>query len=337
MQAPDSFEAINDLYYRRGMTDGLPIVPPTPERVAAFVAAAAREGKEELGRIPPSWAQATVEKVAINALMAGCLPEYMPLVLAAVEVIAQEQFNLYAIQATTSSVSPGFVVNGPVAGALEVSGGYNCLGQGYRANATIGRAVRLVMTNIGGGRPGDTDRSTQGWPGKFALCFAENEAASPWDPLQAELGYDRGDSIITGFGARGTTNVIDPNSKSAEGILLSIALHMTPTLMGGGQPVVVICPENAQVIARDGLSKGDVKAFLWEHVRLPYTAFSRDTQEAAFKGRQAAARNLYGQAIIAAGPEDILVVVAGGAGYNTTVIPTTMARTTTARVRWPAG
>ncbi|HLE81893.1 MAG TPA: hypothetical protein VJA25_11435 [Dehalococcoidia bacterium] len=332
-QASGSWDEVSDLYYRRGMTDGLPIVPPTAERVAVMVAASGREPGAVLGKLPPLWASATVEKVAVNAVMAGCLPEYMSVVLAAVEVVAEEQFNLYAVQATGSPVSPGFVVNGPVAGALGINAGYNALGQGHRANATIGRALRLVLINIGGGRPGDTDRATQGWPGKFTLCFAENEAESPWDPLHVELGYDKQSSTITGFGACGTTAVTDPRSQSAEGILLSLANHMTPNLAGGGQPVVVIAPENAHVIARDGFTKDDVKLFLWEHARLPVTAFSQDAQIAAIKVRRESGRSPYSYATVAAQPGDILVVVAGGAGYHSTIIPTIMARATTRVIR----
>jgi hypothetical protein len=186
----------------RGWSDGLPIIPPTPDRVQHMLEGTRRGPQSLIGRIPPRWGDATVEKVAVNAVMAGCLPAYMPVLTTAIEAMLAPEFNLYGIQATTHPVAPLLILNGPLARQLDVNNSYNVYGPGWRANATIGRAIRLLLLNVGGGIPGKGDRSTQGSPAKFAFCIAENETRNPWLPLHVERGFDAGTSTVTVWGGR---------------------------------------------------------------------------------------------------------------------------------------
>ncbi|MBA3367867.1 MAG: hypothetical protein H0T99_04235 [Geodermatophilaceae bacterium] len=180
-----------DYYEAQGWTDGLPVVPPTEAAVAAALEYTDLAPDDVLGKIPATRAEATVHAVAVNAVMAGCKPEYLPVVISAIRGLAHPDFNAYGIQATTNPVAVLVVVNGPIAEELGFNGKGNCLGQGFRANATVGRAVRLCMINIGGGAPQTMDKATQGQPGKYGMCIAENEEESPWDPFHVERGYDK--------------------------------------------------------------------------------------------------------------------------------------------------
>ena len=185
---PGAWDEIDTHYQERGWTDGLPIVPPTERRVHELLKQTPRDPREVVGVLPPRQGEATVEKIAVNAVMAGCRPEYFPVVLAAIEALADPLFNLDSVQATTHPVATLLVVNGPITRAIGLQAGYGSFGQGFRANLTIGRAVRLVLMNVGGGLPGSGDRATQGTPAKIAYCVAENEAESPWEPLHVEAG-----------------------------------------------------------------------------------------------------------------------------------------------------
>jgi len=209
INASDSLEEINDLYYERSWADGLPIIPPTEERVMAMLAGTTQKPQNVVAEIPPQWGEATVEKVAINAVMAGCLPEYMPVILAAVEAMVEKQLNLYALQATTHPSAPLVIVNGPIRKELGLNSGYNVFGQGNRANATIGRAIRLILVNIGGAVPSKLDRATHGQPSKYSFCIAENEEVNPWEPLHVERGFDPSVSTVTIFGVENPWNVIE--------------------------------------------------------------------------------------------------------------------------------
>ncbi|MBI2887115.1 MAG: hypothetical protein HYY02_07890 [Chloroflexi bacterium] len=330
-----------DSYYERGLTDGLPIIPPTPERVQAMLEHAGRSPEERLGIVPPNWVPATVQKAAVNAVMAGCRPEYFPVVLAALEALTDEKFNLYGVQATTEPDGPMVIVNGPVRNEIGMNCGYNCLGQGNRANATIGRAVRLCLINIGGGRPGQTDRATQGFPGKYTFCFGENEEESPWPPLHADRGYDRTASAVTMVAAEGSINIGDAGSKSAESLLTTIAGSITAigaNSMMGGEIVLVMCPEHARTIARDGWSKEDAKHFLYEKANVPLAVFPLE-RAARIQERfpDLLAEDSHGELLFPAvkAPENVVIVVAGGGGAHTTFCPTwgAQTRSITRRVR----
>ena len=272
IEVEDSLEAANDWFCREKLSDGLPIVPPTPERVGRMLDGTRRDPEEVIGLIPPKWAPATIEKIAINAVMAGCLPEYLPVVIAAVEAICEPRFNLYGVQATTGYVGPALLVNGPVRKQLEINCDAGVFGPGYRANATIGRAIRLILITVGGGFPGDTDRSTFGWPGKYTMCFGENQEKSPWEPYHVEMGFRAEDSTVTVFGINGFLPIHTAGSRG-EQALSSLAevlamhhgvSHIDVGSFGGGTPLVALGVEDAEIMARDGITKAQVKQYLWE-------------------------------------------------------------------------
>ncbi len=329
LELPDSPEAVFAAFCERQWCDGLPIVPPTPERVEAMLAAVGGDPAESLGPVPPLWGAATLEKLAINAVMGGCLPVYFPVIMAAVEAMLDPAFNLYGVQATTHPVAPLLIVNGPYARAIGLNDGPGCFGPGWRANATIGRAIRLILLNVGGAWPGRHDMATQGSPAKFSYAIAENQSANPWDPLHVELGHRREASVVTVFGGEGPHNVNDHVSTRAAGILHTIA-DTAATLgsnvkwyLSQSQLLIVLGPEHAATIARDGFSKADVKAFLFEQARLPL----RTLRLGGMWGIQDWPRWMHAvtdpeaRLPLVQAPEEIFVMVAGGAGKHSAVVP----------------
>jgi hypothetical protein len=265
----DAIEAL----FARGVTDGLPGVPPTLARVQAAVQASGRDGRELIGEVAPQLGRATVEKIAINAVMAGCRPEYMPVVIAAVEAICDPAFALVGVSGTTDAVAPLVIVNGPVRTALDVNCGAGVFGPGWRANATIGRAVRLVWLNVGGARPGEISMSTFAQPGRYTYCIGEREEDSPWAPLHVEHGYAAGDSTVALLAAEAPQVVVDARSRTALDLLITVARSgeaIASTTVGPlGDTLLVIGPEHATTIAADGWSKARVREFLWENMRAP--------------------------------------------------------------------
>ncbi len=253
--AEDEMEAI----FERGWTDGLPVVPPTPERVARMLTGTTRDPAEVVATIPPDLVECSVEKVAVNAVMAGCRPEYLPVVLAAVEASCTDTFNMHGLLCTTWFSGPLIVVNGPVAAAIGMNSGVNALGQGNRANATIGRALQLVVRNVGGGRPGEVDRATLGQPGKYTFCFAEREADSPWEPLHVERGFEPGQSTVTLFAAEGVRGIVDQMARDPESLARSFAACLAtvahPKLPVVWDAMLVVSPEHARVFREAGWSK----------------------------------------------------------------------------------
>jgi len=326
-QVEDSFEAVNDFLYEEGMTDGLPVVPPTGERIAAMLAGTTLPPTDLVGVLDPLKGEATVEKIAVNAVMAGCRPEYMPLLVAATRGLADPRFNLYGLQATTNPICPMLVINGPLRHRLQINCTAGCMGPGWRANATIGRAVRLLLLNIGGGRPGEIDKATHGQPGKFTFCFGENEEENPWEPFHVERGFGVGQSTVSLFGANGTVNIKDFYSQSAEGVLTTMAGTMTALgtsniQNAGDEPVMVFSPEQAATVAREGLDKAAVKQWLWEHSGVPVTAFAREAQNGRMARWDWA---VDGRIYPAKRPEDIIVLVAGGVAPHSVYVPTSQA------------
>jgi hypothetical protein len=331
LEADDDYDAIDRLARERGWSDGLPIVPPSAERVRDMLAWCDRPIDQPLGRVAPRQGEATPLRLAANAVMAGCRPEYFPVVMLAVEALCDERFNLAGIQATTHSCSTLVVVNGPVARELGMNCGHNAFGPGSRANATIGRAVRLAMWNIGGATPGAGDMSTYGSPAKYTYCIAENEAANPWQPLHVELGYPADASTVTVYGAEPPHNVNDHESLSGLGVLRMIAGTIAITgannVYYAGEPLVLIGPEHAATIARDGYSKAAVKQFLHEHARLPLGAFSKENIERRMPQWKAYLPDITPEALetrlpIIKSPDGVHVIVAGGAGKHSAYIPT---------------
>ena len=265
----DPIESLFD----RGVTDGLPVVPPTRERVERAIAAAGRPADELVAEVPPNYGRATVEKIAINAVMAGCRPEYLPVVLAAVEAICDDAFDLHGVSATTNAPAPLVVINGPIRKTLDVNCGAGVFGPGWRANATIGRAVRLVCVNVGGARPGVVSMSTLAHPGRYTYCIGEREEDNPWEPLHVEHGFARGDSTVAVLAADAPLGVYDHRSRTAPDLLATIAgsmaVIMNHKMTHWGDTLLVIGPEHAGTLAGDGWSKADVRRFLFERLQRP--------------------------------------------------------------------
>ena len=309
-------------FYKHGWTDGLPIVPPTPERVQAMVAACGIPASESAGAIMPGNNQATMEKIAINAVMAGCDPAYMPVAVAVVKALVQPAFNLHAIQATTNPAGPQIIINGPVRQALDINSGAGCFGPGRQANATIGRAVRLILVNLGGAMPGEIDKATQGWPGKFSLCFGENEEESPWAPLHTERGFQAGDSVVTVAAAQGSTNVTS-GSRDADDLIATLALSMVQigcnNFRGGrGEPMLVLCPQHAKTIADAGYTKDTLKQRLWEVGRFPLASLPSSIRRQRF-GRHP---EIDPVPMVREWQQLIVVVAGGSGGLHDTIFPT---------------
>ena len=320
--ADDSQEALDDELDARGWSDGLPVVAPTRERVDAMVATSGRSPGESLGPMPPRQGDATIEALAVNAVMAGCRPAYFPVVVAAVEAALEPTFNLYAVQATTHPCSPLVIVNGPIVEAIGLNGRYGAFGPGVRANATIGRAMRLILHNVGGGVPGVLDRATQGQPSKYSFCVAENEAESPWEPLHVERGFDRGQSAVTVVGCESPHNINDHVSTRAPGILATVSASMAN--MGAnnsylhGEPVLALGPEHAAILAAAGMSKDDIRRHLFEHARIPRDIWTRGGMANMGPEQFPDAESIP----VMSDPDSLIVMVLGGFGRHSSWLPT---------------
>ena len=273
----DEFEFMFD----QGFSDGLPLVPPTPERVMRMLAGTQRDPQEVLAEMPPNMGEVTVEKVAINAVMAGCLPQYMPVINTIVQAICTDEYNIHGVMATTMGASPVIVVNGPIRERLGMNMKLGALGQGNRANATIGRAVRLLVRNMGGARPGGTERSTLGNPMKFTMCFAEWEERNPWSPLHVERGFEASDSVVSVFTmTSGPTLIVDQDSRSADqlagtmGLCLEAAFN--PKAHYATDALLVVVPEHVDTLMRDGYSKADLRARIQAVTARPISELAAD-------------------------------------------------------------
>lgn len=268
----DDLDAI-EYYFEQGLTDGLPVVPPTEQRVGDMLAGSAQATDTVVGLVPPNFGAATLEKIAVNAVMAGCRAAYLPVVVAGVRAMCDERVNLHGVQGTTHTATPLFIVNGPIRRRLDINCGAGVFGSGWRANATIGRALRLVMVNIGGARPGEIDKSTMGHPGKYTYCIGEYEEENPWQPLHVEQGFAADQSTISVYCCDAPQCVSNHGSRTAAGILetvgASIAVGWSDKTYLAGNHMVVLGPEHARSLVRDGLSKADVKRYLFENVRRP--------------------------------------------------------------------
>lgn len=318
----DSVDAIEECY-ERGWTDGLPVVPPVPRRVREMIEAGRRPADEVLGTIRFRRRAITVGKVAINAVMAGCLPEYFPVVLACVEAMMEEAFGLHLAAASTHSPATLVLINGPIRKALNVNCANNAFSPGWRANATIGRALRLILMNLCGAAPADFDGGTMGNPAKYSYCVGEYEEVSPWESLSVERGLPAGSSAVTLFCAEAPRQVNNRLSRDPEVILGTMVDMMTVVGNGTARPdeagfLVVLGPEHATTIGRQGWSKADVERFLFENARRPLVDFKRAARvpgaiEPGDETRMLAMMHH---------PEDIFVAVVGSqAGMYSLVIP----------------
>lgn len=257
-----------EVCFDRGWTDGLPVTPPTDERVLCMLKGTTRSSSEVIGRIPPNLVECTIEKVAINAVLAGCRPEYMPVLLAALEAALEPVFTLHGVLATTYFSSPIIIVNGPITKKIGMNWGLNALGQGNRANASIGRALNLIVRNVGGGRPGEADRANLGAPSKFTLCFAEDESDATWEPLSVARGFPRGASTVTLFQGHGVEAFVDQKSRTPEALTRSIGMSLVkighPKLVQSARAVLVLSPEHYAIYREAGWDRKRIERALYE-------------------------------------------------------------------------
>ncbi len=322
IRVADDPDALAELAEAEGWGDGLPLVPPTRERVDRMLAFTDRAPDDELGTMAPRHGVVTVELLAVNAVMAGCRPEVFPVLVAATEAMLDPAFNLFAVQSTTHPCSPLVIVNGPVAAELGVNARYGAFGPGFRANATIGRAVRLCLLHLGGATPGVLDRSTQGQPSKYSFCIAENEAESPWEPLHVERGFAPGDSTVTVVGCENPHNINDHVSSRADGILATLAGSMSD--MGSnnsylyGGPVLALGPEHAAILAADGHTKDSIRRFVFTEARVPRRLWERGGMSDMTKDRFPDDDAIP----VISRPEDLIVIVVGGFGRHSSWLPT---------------
>jgi hypothetical protein len=340
LQVSASPGELQDYFETQGWTDGLPVVPPTPELVAAMVEGSGLAADAEVAPIAPSGAMATVEKVAINAVMAGCRPEFMPVVLAALRAMARPEFNLAGVQGTTHPVAPMIFVNGPIRSRIGINCGSNVFGQGFRANATIGRAVRLVLINIGQGVPGKTDMATFGTPCKFTFCAGENEERSPWQPYHVEHGMAATDSAVMVHAGEVPHNIQDHASVRADDLLLTISGTMNTVGNNNvglcGEMVLVLGPEHARILANDGMSKDDIRnelhrrmRFRFDRISVPLRNWYRNRRPAIDVGPEVAEIPYLDE------PRQIVILVAGGPGLHSMVIPSFGGMSKSTRERIP--
>ena len=322
LTASDESAALEDLH-TRGFTDGLPVIIPTPARVSRMVLASGLEADMVLGTMGPGHGIATIEKVAVAAVMAGCLPDYMPVVLAAVKAVIDPAFDLTEMQATTHCTAPLIIVNGPARHTCgPISSSYGALGPGHRANASIGRALRLTMINIGGGRPGTSDMALLGHPGKFTFCLAEDEENSPFPPMHVDLGFDPDDSVVTVIGAEAPHSVLysgdgdDPNGYKSLLAMLAIGIANAATnnaILTGGSATIVLNPEHADVLIKAGLTRQDIAEEIHQRSTIAETTIN--------KLAPGFARKDSGNRVAFKGPEQLLILMSGGSGLYSMVMP----------------
>jgi hypothetical protein len=327
VEVPENIHDFNQWSVQERWSDGLPLIPPTRELVDEMLLGTRHLADEVITKIPPRFAEATVERIAANAVMAGCRPSAMPILIAAAEAMLEPEVNLYGAQATTHPCALMLLVTGPLAEAAGIQGGTGLFGPGFHANASIGRAIRLIQQNIGGAWPIETDRATQGTPAKFSFCFGENEEDSPWEPLRVRLGHDRAVSTVSVVAAEGPHNLNDHVSREPRGILFTFAQTMatmgTNNAYTPGDTVLVVCPEHAAILGDNGFTVHDVQQYLFERTRIPYkhwklgAMFGMLPQPKHYE----AADDDYMIPVFRS-PDDVIVVVGGGPGRHSAWIPT---------------
>jgi hypothetical protein len=311
-----------ELCYSRGWTDGLPVTPPTDERVIAMLKGTTRRPGEVIGKIPPFLAECTIEKAAVNAVLAGCKPEYLPVLLAAIEAALEPVFTLHGVLATTYFSGPIIVVNGPIARKIGMNSGINALGPGNRANATLGRALNLIVQNVGGGRPGEADRSALGAPSKYTLCFAEDESDPEWEPLSVARGLPRGVSAVTLFQGHGPEAFVDQKSRTAEALTRSFASVLVrmghPKLVQSARVILVLSPEHYAIYREAGWDRKRIERALYEATIRPGKELVAGTDGVG----EGVPASRAGEMIPKFHEDGIMVVRAGGkAGLFSAILP----------------
>lgn len=308
---------LTELMYEAGWSDGLPVVPPTRNKVDKFVDYVQRDATELIAEIPPRGGRATIEKLAINAVLAGCRPEYFPVVIAAVEASMEPGFNWRGHACSTGGHTPLLIINGPIAKKLDINGGFNAFGQGWRANATIGRAYNLIMWNLGEAKPGVQSKACQSSPARYSFCVAENEVASPWDPLHVELGFAPSDSTVTVFASEAPNDIL--YNGTARGLLHVCADRLSSpgvAQMGvmAGDIFIAFGPEHVNMLANDGWRKSEVRNFLFEHARKPLRDLYCDDQSGSRLPEWIDPTNPEALRPVVRKADDIFIIVAGGPG-----------------------
>jgi len=322
-----AFDAVNEHFYERGWTDGLPIVPPTEERVQAMLGGMPwRRADDLISVVPPRMGHATMHQIAVNAVMAGCRPEYLPVIVAALQAVSEPQYGLSHRQTTTHAGAPLIIVNGPVVERLRINCGRGLFGPGWRANATIGRALRLVLVNVGGAGPG-VDASQTGHPGKYTYCIAEYEAANPWQPLHVERGFAREKSVVTLVNTEAPHSMTENIQTDPHEIVGTFASSMATlgvnNLYSQGTPVLVLGIEHAQHIAAAGWSKQDLLQALFERARQPWGLVKNRGKSKGPRFPEFVDRNDDSSMVpIIREPGDLVLIVAGGAGGKSMFLPT---------------
>jgi hypothetical protein len=312
-----------------GVTDGLPVVPPTPGRVEALLERYEGDPDAVLGQVPPRNGELTPRLAAVNAVMAGCLPVHLPVVVRALQAMLEPPFNLEGIQTTTHPAGPCVIVSGPAAREAGVDAGAGCLGPGFHANGAIGRAIHLVLRNVGGAVPGEGDGSTMGSPAKRGLCFADRDDG-PWPTLAEELTGDRDASVVVVVPSEGPHNVNDHFSTTAVGVLSMVARTLAnvgsnDAYYPAATPVVVLSPEHARTVAASGCSRDDARRFLAESASRELGAWSPENQEGRFRRKWPArygAADEHTRVPFVESPDRIVLAVAGGPGKHSAVLPT---------------
>ncbi len=326
VQVAESFEDVYKWALEQTCSDGLPIVPPTSDRVAAFLDTVDLKPESVIAELPPRRASCTVEQLAANAVMAGCLPDYFPVVVAALEALAVPAFELYGINTTTNPTAPMVIVNGPIRHELKINGSYSTLGPGFRANATIGRAVSLAMMNMAGRVPGEVCKSTHKFPGAYTMCVGEAEEKSPWAPLHVERGFKKEESTVTVWSPTGTTNMVDIDSMTADDLILGFraaaigagSTNVFP-FYGQGETGFMFSPPHADVLAQK-FTKEQVKQYFVDNMKIPLDWLPKirtDTMRARENGQ---IENGYVRFLARA--EQVAIIVAGGpGGYHSVHLP----------------
>ena len=323
--APDG-DATQAQLAESGLTDGLPVVPPTRERVFRMLGLLTAE--EFVCDEPLLFNQVTWLDLAVNAVMAGCPPGVLPLLAAAVEALSAPEFNLLGVGTTTGNAAPVIIVNGPIARQLGMNAAANALGPGNRANASIGRALAFLLRNVGGATPGEVDMATLGQPAKYTCCFAENEADSPWSSLAEERGFARDDNVVTVFGAAGLVEMVDSTSHTGAELATTYAQSLlmagqcgSADYVGGGEPLLILPPEIVQIFGNDGYTKERVKQAIFERAEMPLERLAPAVAERIRVGHGKGGPHTLDHLKIAARAEDLLLVVAGGVGIKAAYLP----------------
>jgi hypothetical protein len=327
VDAAENIDAVNDYFYERGWTDGLPIVPPTEERVEKMLSGMPWRTPDDLiSVVPPRMGNGTLRQIAVNAVMAGAKPEYLPVVVAALQAVSEPAYGLAHRQTTTHAGAPLIIVNGPIVERLRINSGRGVFGPGWRANATIGRALRLVLVNVGGANPG-VDASQTGHPGKYTYCIAEYEAANPWEPLHVDRGFTKDENVVTLVNTEAPHSMTENIQTDPNEIVRTFASCMgtlgVNNLYSQGNPVLVLGIEHAQHIAVAGWTKQDLQRALFERARQPWGLMKNRGKSKGPRFPVWVDRNDDTSTVpIVWEPQDLLVVVAGGAGGKSMFLPT---------------